>query len=393
MSFIFKFKKFFLVASILLGSLFYFSQKQVAPRDTRARFYEKKQPIQKWKDLSRKVASKRKRRSGEPTRSFPEERQRSFDLSAQEEAERKEMEQLARDEEIRFKELEAKNKKRMLNERLAKKTLSKSQGQVRSFIQKKSEKKANKKKPQETKASKQDFIISSGSAKTINATDDETNKTPTSSTLNLAPVLTTNKTSATVKEEENTTITLTGKDPENIFVDFSIIDLPSFVTATRTGDKLELDINPLYGDNGSYIFKVIVTDDQGLTDSLNLALNITKYVHTITKLRLIKSDTNVVIGDLTDGQTIDLDIVGDKLNIIALAPFAGSVKFESSDLFTRVENSAAFAYRGKVGSNFNDWTPTVGPLTIVVTPFELDNEGGASGTPYTINLNFIDSNP
>lgn len=239
----------------------------------------------------------------------------------------------------------------------------------------------------------QSFVGNNNQSEESNSDSSESETEKSDSVVNQAPTISADKTSLAIEEEKTDTIKVTGTDPENIYIDFTPVGLPAFITTSRSGNEFTLNINPLYGDSGTYNFQVIASDDQGLAKAIDLEVVVSKYVYVVKKLQLVNSTTDTILGDLTDGQTIDLDVVGDQLNIVADVPFAASVKFDSSDAYTNTEDVLPFAYKDDTAGDYHDWTPTLGPLTITVTPYELTGATGTAGTPYVINLNFIDSNP
>jgi hypothetical protein len=83
-----------------------------------------------------------------------------------------------------------------------------------------------------------------------------------------------------------------------------------------------------------------------------------------------------VIAPLTNGYTIDLGKTGTRLNVRATpVGTAGSVVFRLDGRVASSETYAPYSIGGDTGGQFNDWTPTVGDHTLVVTQY-----AGAGGT-------------
>lgn len=119
----------------------------------------------------------------------------------------------------------------------------------------------------------------------------------------------------------------------------------------------------------------------------------------VTSLTLVNSTTDSIVGahdPLADGATVDLFAVGNKLNIRAntgVVP-TGSIKFGlDGNPSYRIENSAPFALAGHSGSNYFDWTPSVGSHTVTATPYSGPNVTGTAGTPFTVAFTVIDTTP
>ncbi len=114
----------------------------------------------------------------------------------------------------------------------------------------------------------------------------------------------------------------------------------------------------------------------------------------VTGALLINADTDLMIGALGPEQTLDLaSFATRRLNIqITTSDGTGSVRM-TYDGVSKVENFAPFSLAGDTNGDFAAWTPGVGSHTLVVTPFAGSGATGAAGTPVTIRLNIVDSNP
>ena len=111
----------------------------------------------------------------------------------------------------------------------------------------------------------------------------------------------------------------------------------------------------------------------------------------ITSLVLIDAGTNRPIGQLKDGDTIDLARVGGNLNLRAdVKGRVGSVRFaldKKGDF--RTESTAPFALAGDTKGNYGTWTPSPGKHTIVATPFSQPRAGGEVGTPLSVGFTVV----
>ncbi|NHF58980.1 fibronectin type III domain-containing protein [Flavobacteriaceae bacterium TP-CH-4] len=107
-------------------------------------------------------------------------------------------------------------------------------------------------------------------------------------------------------------------------------------------------------------------------------------------LQLINADTDTSILEIIDGATYALDAVGSNLNINAIPPQAvGSVRFTSSDGYTRTEGVAPYAYRGDTSGNYIAWTPTEGTLSFTVQYFSGGSGSGTLLATDTFSITFV----
>ena len=108
----------------------------------------------------------------------------------------------------------------------------------------------------------------------------------------------------------------------------------------------------------------------------------------VTGFVLVDASTDLDIGPLTDGDTIDLDVVGDQLNIRAeVTGPVESVRFGLDGTANyQTESTPPYALAGDSGGNYNPWTPGLGGHTLIATPYTEDNAGGVAGTPLEIDF-------
>jgi hypothetical protein len=164
-------------------------------------------------------------------------------------------------------------------------------------------------------------------------------------------------------------------------------------TASTTFNVINLTCNT------SYTFTVTAKDASGNVSGQSGSVTITTPVcKSMASLTLIDADTDVSIQTLNEGVTLDLASLPTKhLNIRANTrpSTVGSVLFVLSGSESRsfIDNTTPYAFYGKVGTDYNSWTPKTGSYTLIVTPYEGLDGTGAKGTPLTRNFTITDTNP
>ncbi len=161
---------------------------------------------------------------------------------------------------------------------------------------------------------------------------------------------------------------------------------------------------------GSYEFKLTVTDDQGDVDSDNVELIVhpipvpsvepDEEVQKVTSFTLINADSNQPIADfdpIPAGATINLyDLPTKNLNIRANTdPFeVGSIKFTYGGLDNfKTENIAPYALYSDNGGNYKSWTPDLGDHAVTATPYTDSYRKGDQGEALTLSFTVIDEAP
>lgn len=105
---------------------------------------------------------------------------------------------------------------------------------------------------------------------------------------------------------------------------------------------------------------------------------------------LIDADTDLPIGPLADGMTLDLAALSTRrLNV--RADFAGgpigSVRFGlDAQANYRTESGAPFALAGDTQGDYNPWTPAAGGHTLSATPYSGIGATGTAGSPLAIRF-------
>jgi hypothetical protein len=97
----------------------------------------------------------------------------------------------------------------------------------------------------------------------------------------------------------------------------------------------------------------------------------------------VNSASNTRIATLADGDTIDLDAVGPRINIRATPDgAAGSLVFKWNGRIVQRETYAPYSIGGDDGTGYNDWAlPAPGPHTLEVLQYS-----GAAGTGSVVGM-------
>ncbi len=105
------------------------------------------------------------------------------------------------------------------------------------------------------------------------------------------------------------------------------------------------------------------------------------------------ANTNLPIRILNNGDVIDVNAVGNALNIRAEAPGVGSVQFTLSgaESNSRTETAPPYALFGDVAGNYNDWNPSLGNYTLSAQAFSGPGASGTPGPVLTINFTVLTS--
>jgi len=111
---------------------------------------------------------------------------------------------------------------------------------------------------------------------------------------------------------------------------------------------------------------------------------------TVTGLVLVNAATDVDIGPLSDGDTIDLGALGtSELNVRAETTPAvvGSVRFGlDGDASYQLENTAPYALAGDTSGDYAGWTPAAGDHTLTATAFDGADATGEAGPTVTVGF-------
>lgn len=109
--------------------------------------------------------------------------------------------------------------------------------------------------------------------------------------------------------------------------------------------------------------------------------------------QLVDANTDMVIRNFLEEDTIDLTIDGTDLNIVAvLNNPAGSVQFGlDSNPNYRIKNVAPYALQGDMNGDFFSWTPTIGMHTVTASAYQNPSAAGTLLVSETVNFVVIES--
>ncbi|HYE99009.1 MAG TPA: DUF5060 domain-containing protein, partial [Planctomycetota bacterium] len=113
----------------------------------------------------------------------------------------------------------------------------------------------------------------------------------------------------------------------------------------------------------------------------------------VTSLTLVNADSDLDIGPLTNGQTLNLATLPTRnLNVRAdVSGTVGSVRFGyDGNASYSTESAAPYALAGDSSGNYNAWTPSTGSHTLTATPYTLSAAGGTAGTALTVAFSVVD---
>ncbi len=107
----------------------------------------------------------------------------------------------------------------------------------------------------------------------------------------------------------------------------------------------------------------------------------------VRRIMLVDADSDIDLGELTDGGLINLATAGSNLNlrVDTSPPVIGSVRFSlDGDPDPRTDLALPYTIGGdNIGDDYLPWTPSTGDHRLTVTPRE---DGGNLGTPVTVNF-------
>ncbi len=109
----------------------------------------------------------------------------------------------------------------------------------------------------------------------------------------------------------------------------------------------------------------------------------------VTSFTLINADTELPIGPLTSGQTINFaELPTRNLNVAAgTVDSIGSVRFDfDGQAGFRIENSAPYSLFGDQDGDYKPGSFALGSHTLIATPFSRRNAAGTPGTALSVNF-------
>jgi len=188
-------------------------------------------------------------------------------------------------------------------------------------------------------------------------------------------------------------------------------------TPAEAGDNYELDYSVdenfaefetvliPFGENGTVLtglsesttyFKRIRTILGGEVSAYSSVVSTTTFTPepsgiAVSGFSLIDAGTNQVIGDLTDGQVIQL-AAGDQLTVRANTEPAlvGSVNFNLNGQSVQTENVAPYALGGDSNGDYDPFDFTESEYTLTATPYTGSNSSGEQGFALTISFAVVE---
>ena len=117
-------------------------------------------------------------------------------------------------------------------------------------------------------------------------------------------------------------------------------------------------------------------------------ISVLTFGQTVADLTLINATTNSDIGQISDGDTINMYNTGTALNIRAdVSGTVGSVVFGyDGNASYQTESVAPYAIGTDNSGDYNEWTPTLGNNTVVATPYSEASGAGTAGTALTVSF-------
>ena len=114
---------------------------------------------------------------------------------------------------------------------------------------------------------------------------------------------------------------------------------------------------------------------------------------TISGFTLVNAGSNLDIGPLDTGDTVDLALVGTQLSVRAdYTGSIGSVGFSlDGDANYQTENFAVYALGGDISGNYNVVSElgNTGSHTVTATPYSGANKSGDAGTAVSITFTVV----
>jgi hypothetical protein len=160
------------------------------------------------------------------------------------------------------------------------------------------------------------------------------------------------------------------------------------------GVPIEISAEDL--QEGNYEGNVIVSTNDPITPEVNVPVTLEVVpAPEVVSFTLINAETNEAIGQLNNGDVIDLnDYASNSFNIVAnIGVLAvGSVVFDyNGQEGFRTESVAPYALGGDSGGNFNSLLLSLGDNTVTATPFTGSGGSGDPGLDLTVDFEVIDS--
>jgi hypothetical protein len=112
-----------------------------------------------------------------------------------------------------------------------------------------------------------------------------------------------------------------------------------------------------------------------------------------TTMTLVDALADIDVGPFSDGLTINLSDY--PLISIRANPSTSfkteSVKFTYDGTTFRVENRSPYSFNGNTGSDYKEWTPSLGEHTITATPYSENDAEGTAGPTVSVTFTVVSS--
>ena len=115
----------------------------------------------------------------------------------------------------------------------------------------------------------------------------------------------------------------------------------------------------------------------------------------VVALTLVDASTNLDIGAMANGDTIDLSALPDfsvRADVCS-EPDVESVVFNLDGGNIRTEGVAPYTVNGDNGGNYNPWPLNAGTYTLMATPYSGNNASGTAGVVETVTFHVVDGPP
>jgi len=193
----------------------------------------------------------------------------------------------------------------------------------------------------------------------------------------------------------NGTVSDDGRPNGTVTTAWSKVSGPGTVTF---GSASTADTTASFSAAGTYVLRLTANDGAlSASDDITVTVLGSTATPAVLSFTLINADSDQPIAafdPLNGGATLNLGTLPSRrLNVRAdtQPPTVGSVRFAyDGNANSRTENGAPYALAGNTGTDYFEWTPTVGSHSLTATPYAQANAAGSAGTAKTITFTVID---
>jgi hypothetical protein len=162
------------------------------------------------------------------------------------------------------------------------------------------------------------------------------------------------------------------------------------VPITFTSEGLEVGV--------IYTGDVVVSSNDPINPLLTIPVTLEVLaLPEVVSFTLINAELNEEIGDLFEGEIINLDnYANNQFSVTAntMPAEVGSVIFDFNGVDTfQIDNMAPYSLGGNEGDSFNPVALPLGINTVTATPYTGSDGTGKAGIPFTVNFEVIDNQP